>query len=160
MPKKSSKQMSSSSSSPPLAPSVPLATSPSSLSLADMMCNIYLDDLLVKFKDIEPPNPCPYCKYPVMHHNRKPSFSPPSPSPSSSVRSGGSLLQQLTAKPRISFDKVIRELPKWTKQSVCRTYLQRITQIMQTSGIDQKEWMHVFPVVVEEVSASCCSLQH
>ena len=121
--------------------------------ISDIMCNIYLDDLLVKFVDIDPRDPCPYCEWQIMIHNRKP-LSHPSPSSSASVPPASVQLDSSVSKPRMSFDKVVSKLPKWDKKSVCRTYLQRITQIMQTSGIEQKEWIHAFPLVVEEVSTS------
>jgi hypothetical protein len=53
-----------------------------------------------------------------------------------------------------AFVKLNSLLPKWKHTSVCRTFLQRITQILSTSGIEKAKWNLVFMYVVDDVAAA------
>ena len=48
---------------------------------------------------------------------------------------------------------VIATLPKWTKSSVCYTFLTRVTQLLESSGLPNQDWIRVFPYLVEDINS-------
>ena len=79
-------------------------------------------------------DPCPVCHQPVGEHQHAPPTGGAGASPGSSDSSFANKLS-----------KISRDLPKWSTSSVCRTFLDKISLIMPTSGIPQAEWNKVFP---------------
>ena len=89
---------------------------------------------------------CDVCGIVVGRHPRhappppvSPDTSPHRPSASSSITTLARLSQML---------------PKWSKHSVCRTFLERIEQVLSPSGLAEDVWPSIFMFVIEDVSAA------
>lgn len=57
--------------------------------------------------------------------------------------------------PKIAdLQRLASSVPKWTSKSVCRTFLQRIEQVMEISDIEPKHWAKVLVLAVQDVAAA------
>ncbi len=96
---------------------------------------------------------CPECSFRVSRHTRRPvsvsSFLPIQPSSSSNPSAPSNSNNTLSTLLRL-----VPSLDKWTSQSNCRSFLQRIEHILSTSDIPSSEWYKIFPHVVSDPLAS------
>ena len=93
---------------------------------------------------------CPVCHHAVARHTRaEPAAEHPRVHHSTTTSPRTDATSVVNA-----FVKLNSLLPKWRHTSVCRTFLQRITQILSTSGIDRSQWNLVFMYVVDDVTAA------
>ena len=56
--------------------------------------------------------------------------------------------------------RLSEKIPQWSSQSVAHTFLQRITQVLSTSGVDQSKWNLIFPFLVKDVTAGDWIQEH
>jgi hypothetical protein len=90
------------------------------------VCQIYLDELRAPPENKLLGDYCPYCRNNVFLHQRQP------PAPSSAA------VLPLPAAPAAStpsvspFVRMVSVLPKWTKESVCRPFLEQLTLKLST----------------------------
>ena len=101
--------------------------------LADL-CSRYSEEL----SGLQLLDPCPVCGVKVGRHARNPAAAHAVALASSiDNQSGGtSIFTKLM--------KIATQLPNWTKQSVCRTFLEKISLIMPNSGVPSIKWNLVF----------------
>jgi len=52
-----------------------------------------------------------------------------------------------------SLTKISSQLPRWTKTSICRPFLQRIQQILLGAKVPKQDWIRAFLFVIEDVTA-------
>jgi hypothetical protein len=114
-----------------------------------LMCKAFVEELLAVPLGLF--DACPGCTVTVSHHHRRPVVAASS---SSSAAGHESSSRPSSGLPSSATSHLLRELPKWSKTSVCRTFLQRITQLLSTSEIAQEHWPKLLVRVVEDVSSA------
>ena len=114
-----------------------------------VLCTTYREELTSAPHNLASGATCPFCPSLVAYHLRAPAAPvpaapvvPPLPLPLHSSSATSALL------------RFIPHLPKWSKESVCRPFLQRLHQLLSTSDIPSTQWPKVLVHVVSDVSAS------
>ena len=116
-------------------------------------CSVYFEEFEATYglsiRDL-----CPDCDPPRLgtRHARRPASVAVSSSPDAvpSSRPSSNLISPETT----AFIKLKAHLPIWTKQSVCRTFIQHLERVLTTAGIPNQYWTSVFGFVVEDYAAA------
>lgn len=150
--------------------------SPSPASPTQALCNVLFEEFKIEF-ELPITASCPVCSHVGARHTRRPTV--PSVVPLSTRLAGSVVnhssprLAAIDATPSIEslavadpidvpdavltrFERLDRSsrIPRWTSQSVCRTFLQRLQLSLSTSGIPQQYWSFVFSFVADDVSVA------
>ncbi len=148
----SSSTSSSSQPQPSFSIAVATGTQPSSAQSMEHKqepCSLFYEELRNEHQ-LSATDDC-FCDVKVYRHAREPKHNSTSPSSrvNNDVDSSASSNNSIS-----SLMRLLPSLPKWDKQSVCRTFLQRVSQVLLTSGVSQSEWTRILPLLVEDVSSA------
>lgn len=128
----------------------PSSSSPAAVQL----CTTYREELEAHSLDML--DACPVCTIPVGRHIRQPVAAPTAVSPPvpTSSHIGGDSTPRPMAETRIAeqLAKLASHLDKWSRQSVCRPFLQRIKQVLMVSRIPDQYWPDVFVHLVPDLT--------
>ena len=124
-------------------------------SVADM-CTSYREEL----SPLQPTDPCGVCGVKVGRHARDPTVV--AAAQASAAKASAAAVAD-PADPSVGagntslFTKLMKistQLPKWNKQTVCRTFLEKVSLIMPNSGVPSEKWNLVFRhLLSDDISA-------
>ena len=138
------------------------AVTDTTASLASLsMCTTYREELVSRVQD-DLLDPCPLCGVPVGRHAREPVMvTTPSPGAGSAASVPvSSSAKQLLSPLALAFMKLKTELPKWSKTTTCRVFIQQLTRVLEDSGIPPENWYAVFSYVMEDENAAMWVRDH
>jgi hypothetical protein len=110
---------------------------------ADLVCNVYQEELKGSGLNLSFMDPCPSCRVPVSRHHRKPVVPVAAASANSNNNSPS------------MFRDVIKLLPKWkVDYKFCRPFLQRFAQLLTAGNIPAAEWNQLLLICISDVQES------
>ena len=113
-----------------------------SLAIANELCSFFLDELLED--GAGKGDACEYCHILVARHPRRPQAA------SSSAAANPPRAGPLSS----TMGRLVSQLPKWNRHTVCRTFLQRISQVLTANDVAPQQWPKVLVLLVEDVSSA------
>lgn len=123
-----------------------------------VMCTTYYEELKMDYPDLGRADMCPIClHFPLGYHHRDPTAAVAAISlkadnkedaKASASRPGPS------SSHAAAISKLATLMPKWTKDSVCRLFLQRVGQLLSTSDVPKTKWPIVLIHIVTDVMAA------
>ena len=124
-------------------------------------CSISYQELRYE-KNLLPEGNCTWCNTQVLRHQRDNNYVSPQNNNNNSNNNNISNTNNINT-PSVNtsqrptsiseLTKLVSILPKWNKKTVCRTFLQRVQQLLSSSGIPDTEWIRVFPFIVDDISS-------
>ena len=113
-------------------------------------CSMYLEELTTEH-GLTVRDECSFCRARVYRHQRAPGSSRATSAPTLSLPSP--VAEDKSSYAIATLVGILPLLPKWNNHTVCRTFLQRISQVLSTTGLAEKEWVKVLPLLVRIYTA-------
>lgn len=114
------------------------------------LCSLYLEDL-AEDHDLGHLDACPACLILVARHPRRPVSALVGPAATAGITSAQTNSHSFSTLHNIS--KLTNLLPRWTRDSVCRTFLDHIHEILTPLGLPSEEWIRVLPFLMDDAFA-------